>query len=393
MNRYKLDRIYRNSKEQSKPWVIPVAIAALISTFSIGYFTGRHQQSVAKQFCVGVILPLTGDSAYIGQSIKNGMEIAKADYAKESNVKNPHLQMEFSDTGGDPARVVTAYQSLVNLKNCQSIVAVQQGIKALIPLAEQDQRVLLATSAPDNGITGKNPWVFRFFISAEKDAAVIANYAIGKLNLRKAAIIYVNNSTGISYRDSFTQKFTELGGEVLEEQAFNPDDTDFRAQALKIKQAAPDTVYIVGYGKSMANIPIQLRQAGVNATLLSMGTISQPEILQAAGQAANGIYYTTAEFATDLNNGPPEVKQFVQEYRNRFGTTPVFFEFFGYDSLRLLLLAAKRGGTEPKQIKQALSEINQVPLAVGTVSVNPEGNVQFPIVVRKIVDGKWAPAP
>lgn len=367
-----------------KLWVIPVAIATLIGTFGLGYAFRRHQQTVANHLCVGVILPLTGNSAYIGQSIKHGIDIAKADANQNLN-----LQLEYSDTGGEAARVVTAYQSLVNVKNCQSIIAVQEGVKALIPLAAQDKRVLLATSVPDNDITGKNPWVFRFFVSAESDAGTMAKYAFNKLNKRKAAIIYVNNSTGISYRDSFAQKFSQLGGNIIEQQAFNPDDVDFRTQALKIKQAAPDTVYIVGYGKSIANIPIQLREAGVTATFLSMGTISQPEILQAAGEAANGLYYTTAEFATDLNAGTPELKQFVASYHSRFGTNPVFFEFFGYDSLRLLLLAAKRGGTEPEKLRQGLEAIANIPLAVGTVSVGKDNNVQFPIVVRKIVNGKW----
>lgn len=367
-----------------KVWVIPVAIATLISTFGLGYLFGRHQKTAANHLCVGVILPLTGNSAYIGQSIKNGIDIAGADANKDLS-----LQLEYSDTGGEAARVVTAYQSLVNVKNCQSIIAVQEGVKALIPLAAQDKRVLLATSVPDNNITGKNPWVFRFFVSAESDAGTMAEYAFNKLKKRKAAIIYVNNSTGISYRDSFAQKFSHLGGNIIEAQAFNPDDVDFRTQALKIRLAAPDAVYIVGYGKSIANIPIQLREAGVTATFLSMGTISQPEILQAAGEAANGLYYTTAEFATDLNAGTPELKQFVDAYHSRFGTNPVFFEFFGYDSLRLLLLAAKQGGTEPEKLREGLEAISNVPLAVGNVSVGKDGNVQFPIVVRKIVKGKW----
>lgn len=384
---------FQKSKPQPPVWIVPVAIAALLSSFGLGYLVGRNQKVATNNFCVGVILPLTGNSAYIGQSVKSGMDIASSDYAKTQAAKDIKLHLEFSDTGGDPTKVVTAYQSLVHLKNCQSIVAVQEGIRALVPLAEKDERVLLATSAPDNGITGKNPWVFRFFVSAESDALTIAKYAFNKLKLRKAAIIYVNNTTGISYRDSFSQKFAELGGEIIEEQAFNQDDVDYRTQALKIKKAQPDAVYIVGYGKSMANIPIQLREAAVQATFLSMGTISQPEILEAAGKAANNIYYTTAEFAVDLDTGTPELKQFVKEYKDRYNTVPVFFEFFGYDSLRLLLLAAKRGGTEPEKLRQALSAIHGVPMAVGTVSVDKQGNVQFPILVRKIVDGKWTPAP
>jgi len=374
---------------KSKKLIISIIVVALLIVAGYIYLS-RQGKSGEKTFRVGVILPLTGDSAYIGTSIKNGLDIARSEYLEKQTLKAFDLQVDFMDSGGDPTKVVTSYQSLLTLKDCQAIIAVQQGVKTLIPLVDNDKRVLLCTSVPDNGITGQNPWVFRFFINAKTDASTISDYAFKKLGIRRVATIYVNDSMGISYNESFTKSFQGLGGEIVFQESFNPAEADYRTQVLKIKQAAPDGVYLIGYGKSMSNIPIQMREAGITATLLSVGTISQPEIMEAAGEAIEGTYYTTAKFFTFAPD-TPELSKFVEDYKSRFGNVPVFFEVFGYDSLKLLLLAAELGGMNPEGLRQALSEIHNVPMAVGNVTVGSDGDVQFPVVVKRIIGGKWVP--
>ncbi len=362
--------------------VILVLVAAGIVWFSL------PKAEKQTNLNIGVILPLTGQSSYIGTSIKNGMDIAIQEF--NARTEKPFtLKVEFSDTNGQAARVVTSWQSLMAQVSPQAVIAVQEGVKGLIPLAANDRRVLLATSVPDNGIAGINPWTFRFFINAKTDAGMIARYAIEKLAKKRFGIIYVNDSMGISYRESFTETVGKLGGEIVVEQTFGMADTEFRSQILRIKEANPDAIYLVGYGKSLSSIPIQLRESGIGATLLSVGTISQPDIMAAAGAAVEGCYYTTCEFFT-FAPATKELKAFVDAYKAKFGQVPVFFEVFGYDSLQLLLHAAEQSGLKPESIRSALASTKKLLLAAGEVTVGQDGDVQFPVIVKMIKDGKWA---
>jgi branched-chain amino acid transport system substrate-binding protein len=364
--------------------VVVVLVVAGIVWFS------QYKADEQTSLKVGVILPLTGQSSYIGTSIKNGMDIAIQEFNARAD-KPFALSVKFSDTGGQAARVVTSWQSLMAQVSPQAFIAVQEGVKGLIPLAANDRRVLLATSVPDNGIAGVNPWTFRFFINAKTDAGMMARYAVEKLDKKRFGIIYVNDSMGISYRESFTETVRQLGAEIVVEQAFGMADTEFRSQILRIMEANPDAVYLAGYGKSLSTIPIQLRESGVEATLLSVGTISQPDIMAAAGAAVEGCYYTTSEFFT-FAPATKELKAFVDAYQARFGQVPVFFEVFGYDSLRLLLHAAEQEGLKSESIRSALAATRKLPLAAGEVTVGNDGDVRFPIVVKMIKDGKWAEA-
>jgi len=370
--------------------IISLLLIAALAVGGFFFWRGTSSSTGPAELEIGVILPLTGPSSYIGTSIKNGIEIAVDEFTATAD-KPFALKVEYSDTSGQPAKVVTAWQSLLATQSPQAVIAVQEGVKGLIPLAANDQRVLLATSVPDNGIAGQNPWTFRFFINARTDAKAIAGYAVSKLNKKRFGVIYVNDSMGLSYRDSFAEQVKALGGEVVAEQTFGPADTEFRAQVLRMKAAAPDAIYLIGYGTSLSGIPIQLRENGVQATLLSVGTISQPEIMKAAGAAVEGCYYTTSEFFT-FAPATPELKAFVDAYKAKFGQVPVFFEVFGYDSIRLILEAAKRRGATADQIRQGLSAIKSLPLASGSVSVGSDGDVEFPVVVKMIRNGTWAAA-
>ncbi len=367
--------------------LIMSAVGIVIAIWTVAGATACKTKAPAG-LTVGIILPLTGPSSYIGTSVKNGMEIAVEEFNGRSD-RPFELKVEYSDTSGQPARVVTAWQSLAASLSPQAVVAVQEGVKGLIPLAESGKRVLLATSVPDNGIAGVNPWTFRFFINAKTDAGMIAKYAIEKLGLKRFGLIFVNDSMGLSYRESFSETVKQLGGEVVVEQAFSPADSEFRSQVLRLKEANPEAVYLIGYGKSLSTIPVQMRENGMKATLLSVGTISQPDIMSAAGAAVEGCYYTTSSFFT-FAPATDELKAFVEAYQRKFGQVPVFFEVFGYDALRLLIRAAEVGGLEPGKLRDELAKTRDLALASGSVTVGPDGDVMFPVVVKVIKDGKWA---
>ena len=380
----------KNLKSSLTYRVLPLLGLFVAVTLLVAGCSTDNSEQGEPTLRVGVILPTTGDAAYIGQSIKNGMQLAIDEFNEADTTNSFDLEVEFSDNQSSSSQVVTNYQRLASTLDPQAVIGVQQGLRSLVPLAQEDERVLLATSVPDNGIAEANPWSFRFFINAKTDASTIAEYAYDELGVRRAAVIYVNDNMGNSYHTEFEDSFEGFGGQLVASETFSPGQANHRTQIQKIKQANPGAVYLVGYGKSLSTLPGQLREANVDATLLSVGTVSQPEIMKAAGEAANGIYYTTSKFST-YNPQNPELKRFVSRYKERHGETPVFFEVFGYDSLRLLLMAARQGGVQPEELRKGLTNIKDASLAVGDVSVAKDQDVRFPVVVRRIMDGEWVP--
>ena len=73
----------------------------------------------------------------------------------------------------------------------------------------------------------------------------------------------------------------------------------------------------------------------------------------------------------------------------KYKTPPIFFEVFGYDTFNILYEATKRGGMDSEGVRRGLLSINGLPAAAGTITVQPNREVVFPVVLRQIKKGQW----
>ncbi len=367
-----------------KIWVaIIVIVIILIIVLSLN--RGDRKTS---EFKIGVILPQTGHSAFIGESVRKGMDIS-LDIAYKA-APNANITLIYEDSAGDIKQAVSAYHKLVSVDKVNAVVCVSSGAKALKPLADRDKIVLFCTAVSSSSITKGSPWCFRFFINADVDAKMMGEYAVQKQGFKKPAVIYINDEMGLSYSNVFSATVESLGSKVVASEGFSFGVSDFKPILLKIAEAKPDAIYIQAYIDSMARIPVQMKEIGLNIPILSVGTISQPEVMRQAGSAVEGVVYTTCDFNT-FAPATPELKQFVEKFTAKYHSPPIFFEVFGYDTLNMLKLAAEKMGTSDANLQKGLLAIEDVPMAAGIISVQPSGEVSFPVVLKQIKDGQWAP--
>ena len=368
----------------NKKWTIAVVVivALLIAILALNRQGGND-----PEFKIGVILPQTGYTAFIGESVRKGMDLALEMTPQISDGTN--IALVYEDSAGDVKQAVSAYHKLVSVDKVDAIVCVSSGSKALTPLADRDKKVLFCTAVSGSDIANDSPWCFRFFINADVDAKMMGEYAVQKRGFKKLAVIYINDEMGLSYNTVFAKTIEGLGSKIVTAEGFGFGVSDFKPILLKIAEAKPDAIYIQAYTDSMARIPIQMKEIGLNIPILSVGTISQPEVMQQAGNAVEGVVYTTTDFNT-FAPATPELKTFVDKFTAKHQAPPIFFEVFGYDTFNMLMKASQNGSSSDK-LQDGLLAIDNVPMASGNVSVQPNGEVSFPVVLRQIKNGQWAP--
>ncbi|MDD2229499.1 MAG: ABC transporter substrate-binding protein [Candidatus Cloacimonetes bacterium] len=369
-------------------------IVAVIVLITATILFGCKQKPVDNTIRVGVILPLTGDSAYMGVAFKSGMDLALEQYEqKRAAEKLPEVKIFYEDSMDLSKNAVSAYQKLKSIDKVDMYICVSGGWKALIPLANADKKVLFCSAVSPSKVTEGSDWTFRFYTSADADAALMAKYAIEKLALQKIGILYVNDDFGSSYKDVFSSVFTEGTNNAVITEGFNPSDSDFRTVLAKFKTQKIDGLYLLGYGTNMGLVPKQMKEIGLNATFLSIGTISLPDVMQLAGNSINGTFYTTTKF----NAFMPETKElidFVGDYKTKYNQQPMFFEVFGFDSFNILASVFKNSGKDSDKIRQGLLAVKNYKAAVGEVSFDDNREASFPLIVRQIrngelVDAEW----
>ncbi|RLC61879.1 MAG: branched-chain amino acid ABC transporter substrate-binding protein, partial [Chloroflexi bacterium] len=112
-----------------------------------------------------------------------------------------------------------------------------------------------------------------------------------------------------------------------------------------------------------------------------------PELIQIAGQAAEGLVYTAPWY--DPTSPDPQVRRFDQEYMKRTGNHSEMFGAHAYDTLRITALVMDRAGYDSEAIKDALYQVKDYQGVSGTSTFDMNGDVIKPIAVKKVLQGKF----
>lgn len=370
--------------------IIFIAIFIFVAGFSACNQTATTPPASSKDYKIGAILPMTGTSAVLGEFNKNGMDIAVEELNARPNAPKIY-SVEYGDSKNDPKEGVLVFQQQASVQKLPIIVSAMSSVTgALAQPAAENNKLLMATMVSSAGITENQPNMFRLFVRADIDAKTMADYAVKNAGLKKAAILFVQDDFGASFRDVFKQNFEAGGGKVTVEEGFDRAATDFRAVLTKLKGADFDCLYLLGYERTMGLIPKQMRELGINQPVLSIGTLAQPYVMEQAGNAIDGSYFTSTEFDAD-NPKSDAAKNFVAKYEAKFGKKPNYFAAFAYDTVRVLARAVEDAGAnsaDAKAVADALRRIKDFPGAVGAITFEPNGDARFPMHVSQIKNGR-----
>jgi len=342
----------------------------------------------ADEIRIGVIAPLSGGSAKYGEDIRRGYALAADEINAGGGINGKTLRLIYEDSEGKPEKAVSAAQKLIHSDHVVAILGPlwSSPTLAVAPIAERDKVVLLSSGASSPEITGAGDYIFRNELS-DQDGAEQSARLFFEAGYKRIAMLYINNDFGIGYRDVTRRTYEELGGTVAVAEAFEQDAKDFRTQLLKVKEADPEAVFLVGY-KEMILILRQMRELGINKQILSIALFEDPEILEKVGEVAEGAIYTY--YGTfDPKSQDQDIRKFVTAFEKEYGEPPEYYAPLGYDAVNILAQAIREGGTEPNGIKDALYQVKDFPGLTGATTIDENGDVQRSVILKTVKNGRF----
>src|SRR5512139_3560442 len=214
----------------------------------------------ADSIPVGGIGELTGDIPAVGASFKNAAEMAVAEINDAGGLdvggKKYKIDFVLEDNAGKADQSASAAQKLITQDEVVAIIG-PNASRYAIPaseIAESSQTVLIspwstnpATTLDANTGAPKN-YVFRACFIDRFQGRVVAKFALDSLNCTKAAVLYdVASDYNKGIAEFFKQTFEENGGQVVSFETYTTGDKDFTAQLTKIKEAAPEVIFLPNY--------------------------------------------------------------------------------------------------------------------------------------------------
>ncbi|MFH0739716.1 MAG: penicillin-binding protein activator [bacterium] len=354
---------------------ILVSLVVLIVIMLVGYsiWNANNKEKIPETVKIGVLAPLSGNSAFMGQDTQNGILLAAKEF--------PNAQIQFEDSKDNAEDMVSAYQKIMATFKPDVLIAENIGIEALIPLAQADKTPLFLTISSGSGIPSQGEYIFRYFTNADVDAPIMADYAVKTLGLKKIAILYLQDTFGIDYSKVFSQEVKRVGAEVVAQEMFTWTDYDYKTQLTKLKQKDFDSIYLVGLDFQLLTALRQIKELGINTTVLSVGTIATMENIQKAEGTMEGVYVT----AFCLDESP---KGYVTKFQQEYSSYPGFFSELGYDMANMIKDAVQRKGYGKEKIREGLATIKDFSGNAGIVTADTTGEIIIPTCIKKIQEGK-----
>ena len=333
---------------------------------------------------IGINAELTGEMPAVGASCKQAAELFAEQVNKAGGIavgaeKLP-LQLSVVDNSCKADQAAAAAQRLIsqngvlvmvgpNASSCAipaGEIAESLGCLMISPWSTNPKTTVDSTS----GKTKKN--VFRACFTDRFESPVLAAFATKNLHAKTAAVLYdVSSEAPTSQSALFKEAFEKAGGKVVAMETYTTGDRDFAAQLTKIRETAPDIIYLPAPYNDTPLIAAQARQLGIKAPFLGSDAWSSPDIIKLdTGKSLEGSYFCN-HYSTEAPN--PKAKQFIADYTARFGNAPDDVAALTYDAMTLAAdSVAKAGKLDRSAVRDAMTSTRAFDGVTGQF-VYPEG--------------------
>jgi branched-chain amino acid transport system substrate-binding protein len=364
--------------------LIPALIAAAFSVAA---------QAQTGPIRVGVVTPLSGTYAGIGQQVKWGLDLAAKEINAGGGVMGRSIELVYEDEEANPAVAVQKAEKLFQVGKVDFLTGtVNSGSTLAVgQVAERNNRLIATTVSFADSITADkcSANVFRVNARAGMQSAALADWmASTKPN---ANVFYLGpdyemgRSTVAAFKSAAEGKGAKTVGEV-----FAPlDNKDYSPFFGQMRSARPTVVYTSVAGNDTVRLFTQMAEFGLNRNVQvvgASGTVTSQN-LQAIGKAAEG-FVTGVGFSPNIDS--PENKKFVASFEAANKAQP---DLYGADSYGVLFFykaaVEKAKSTETDKVRAAMRGLQwATPQGVKTMRAGDHQAMQDMYAVR-VNSGKF----
>ena len=314
---------------------------------------------------VGALLPVTGDLGDLGAPIADAATLPGVQLEEEG--VDFEIDIQVADTETEPAVGVEQAQALVDDGYPSVTGAASSGvtIEVFLEVLEQEEVVGISPASTSPDITDLDGrWLLRTTPTDALQGIVAAELAFEDEGFETASTFYLNNAYGQGLNDSFVENFEDLGGEVFEQEAFEPEQPSYDSELEVVLADDPDLLYVVGYPDSGEQIFTDFYENfdGDETSIIVADGMQSDDL---PGDVDNPMSNVLGTAPAPVGPGR---ETFDQLYEDEFETDPGVFTAQAYDATAVHMLAQARVGEhDGPSVSAAVREV-----------ANPGGEVVEP---------------
>lgn len=272
-------------------------------------------------------LPLTGDLATYGESVRDGMLLAKEDIAVIDS--SFVFSLDIEDNASKANLALTVFNKQKNEGNDIYVSGVKPQTMSIIDEVEK-LNIPHFTWIFDAYVTQKFKNAYRCWVNYRVESEYIKKYVEEK-QAKRIAIVYVklphtdelvNDILIPFFKDNSIQYFIE---------PYDSEKTDFKDIAAKIKNYGIDAVYVNGFKFNLIGIAKAFDEYSINTTCNNLYTYDFMDAKsELSDEIVSHINYIVPSYEVDNNTLKEEWKtRFAAKYKRQ----PRYTDAYAYDML------------------------------------------------------------
>ena len=294
---------------------------------------------------IGVMESLTGPGETYGIVANQAKQMAVDEINAAGGINGRMLKLIVEDSKCNAQDSITAYRKLTDVDGVKIILGTScsGAMLGAAPLAEQDGVILFSGLATNPDIANAGDYIFR---TAMNDAqlGIDTGNELWADGVRRLATMTESTDYAEGVRRSTVEQFTKLGGEVVGEERYASDVTDFRSQLTKLMGENPDAIHVAAQSEfAGGTIVKQLDELGYKGQLYSEVVPVGKTALEIAGEAATGLKAVTA----DLNPANEKAAAVLANFKEVYGyVTLAWYLGSAYDDVYITAECLKKTGDD-----------------------------------------------
>jgi branched-chain amino acid transport system substrate-binding protein len=327
---------------------------------------------------IGAILPLTGPFASIGETMRDGIQLAMEDPLVQNG--RFEYQLVIEDVPMETTKGVLAFQKLASVDNVRAVITLNSALGvALKPLANAKKILLFSWSGEPLAADGVA--AFTQTMTPDDAAKMFLRLAKQK-SARKVYTLVMQHPWCKANLAEIKKQAPAQSVEIISAE-FNPGIRDFRMMLAKALETQPDLILLLTFSPEIDLIITQADQMGA---LSKLTTIESYDYLPSL-QVVEGCSYV----------GQVGTQSFAAAYKKRFGQDYRAGAPNAYDMLLLTVSAIERcpeKNVPPlASIAQNLRSLSGFSGAMGVLTLLPGGIFSSPSVIKQVRNGRAVVAP
>ncbi len=346
---------------------------------------------------IAAITSLSGSYSAFGESLKYGAELALKDKTPDLEKAGYKVNFLVMDDQMKPEQGTQLADQLLTRKDVVAVVGpLISGVAIPVTQKFAAENLVAVTPSSTNpqvterGLANVNRLV------ARDDAQSPAAVKFIKETLKASSVFLIHDKTayGQGLADEMKKNATAQGMKVDGYEGITPGDKDFSAVLSKVKSTGTPVVYFGGSYPEAAQMLKQIKEKGINVKFVGADGIDSGDLVKLAGDAANGVYYTSV--VNDITKSA-EGQAFAKRYAEYAKKELDSFASYSYDASQvivnaLLEYAKANPGKAPsrKELAELVRKTSGFKGVSGTITFDQKGdNKDAKVYMYQVQNSKY----